>query len=101
LAKPYDPHAAEQALPNPASVLLTLSAGGSAGVAIFADYATPDGALICPGDENSICCPFALDRDSLSVRVLASGLLLAASEPIAGPEKEYHLALETLCRLPD
>jgi hypothetical protein len=99
LAKPYDPAAENQ--PFPVSVLLALSEKGAFSGARFSDYATLDGVLGCPGDENSICCPFALDRASLTLRVIASGVLRATEPSSEASEKEYRLALETLCRLPD
>lgn len=64
----------------------------------FSEYETGYG-LACEGDENSLCCPFALDRDSLKVQVVVEGTLRIAQDPDDQPE--FRLAVDDICRVPD
>jgi hypothetical protein len=94
----------KKARSNSAHVFLAL-AGVGADTESFRqmrEYASDDGVLTCSGDDNSICCPIALDHETQKLRVIASGLLVAG-EPQWMPESavEYRLLVNDICRAED
>lgn len=56
-------------------------------------YTNGFGALICSGDDGSLCCPFALDELSQTREVIATGTLLGHD----ANSGDYQLTLESLC----
>ena len=102
--EPNDPQERKHSESNSSYVLLALGGlGTNPGlISKLREYASDEGVLTCNGDENSICCPFALDRDTLKVRVVAGGLLLAGP-PQWMPDSttEYRLLVQDLCRVAD
>ena len=99
--KPSEPQEHKNFESNSSYVLLALG-GIGADTRSIREYASDDGVLTCRGDENSICCPFALNRDTQKVRVIASGFLLAGPPQwMLDDTVEYRLLIEQICRVED
>jgi len=102
--EPSEPQEHKNSESNSSYVLLALGGIGAdtGSIRKLREYASDDGVLTCSGDENSICCPFALDRDTQKVRVIEVGLLLAGP-PQWMPDStvEYRLFVEDICRVAD
>lgn len=102
--EPSEPQEHKTSKANSSYVLLVVGGLGEDTwlVPKLREYASDDGVLTCKGDDNSICCPFDLDRDTLKVRVMASGLLLAGpAQWMPDSTIEYRLVVQDLCRVAD
>jgi hypothetical protein len=66
----------------------------------WADFLTPNSEVHCHGDEASLCCPFELRPESLTVDVIAEGVVRhTPSDSAEVGESEYQLVLEGLCQV--
>jgi hypothetical protein len=103
LNAPYVPPSEPPVPPKPeAYVLLALGAirVDPESMRLLREYAPEDGVLHCHGDEVSLCCPFALDRATQAVPVIAGGVLAAGPpEYLTASAEEYRLLVEDICRV--
>jgi hypothetical protein len=61
-------------------------------------YLSPEGALVCTGDEASLCCPFELDHKSLKAEVVVTG---GFDYVVIDGRQTPLLRIGDICRLPD